>query len=95
MLNEVINQNNTTMRSIITLLLILPALLVFGQDSTGKPTYYVSEGARDFVSGTQNALIIELPGVEDKMAEKVWKNYIDKFGGKTKKMKVSFQRRFL
>lgn len=75
------------MRSIVTLILILPALLVFGQDNSGKPTYYVSEGARDFVSGTQNALIIELPGVEDKMAEKVWKNYIDKFGGKTKKMK--------
>lgn len=75
------------MRTFIFLLLLLPAFMLFAQENSSKPTYTVIEGGRDFVSGTQNALIIELPGVKDKLAEKIWKGYIDKFGGKTKKMK--------
>lgn len=73
------------MRLLLPFLLLLPALTLCAQ--AGLPEFTVSESARDFISGPRKALVIDLPGVKEKLADRVWKQYIDKFGGKTKKMK--------
>lgn len=76
------------MERTLLFLLLLAGQPLFAQDeSPDRPRYEVYESSRDFISGTANALVIELPGVSEKMAEKVWKDYLDRFSGKTKRMK--------
>ena len=73
------------MRLLLPLLLLLPAVILRAQG--GLPEFTVAESAREFISGSRKALVIEMPGIKEKMADKVWKPYIDKYGGKTRKMK--------
>jgi hypothetical protein len=45
----------------------------------------VREQAKGMSMGTRNALVIEIPGVDDKLAETVWKDYTrDFYNSKTK-----------
>lgn len=45
----------------------------------------VKEESKKMSLGTRNALVIEIPGVDDKLAETVWKNYTkDFYDSKTK-----------
>lgn len=60
-------------------------LTMHAQDTQKKPIFQVHEGERDFIDGSSNALTVDLPEIKSRTAEKIWKDYIDKFGGKTKK----------
>ena len=50
-----------------------------------KPIFQVHEGERELIDGASNALTVDLPEIKSRTAEKIWKDYIEKFGGKTKK----------
>lgn len=60
-------------------------LTAYTQDTQKKPIFQVHEGQREFIDGASNALTVDLPEIKSRTAEKIWKDYIDKFGGKTKK----------
>ena len=45
----------------------------------------ITENAKSMSAGMKNALVLELPGVNDAFVEKLWKKYIKALGGKTKK----------
>lgn len=75
------------MNRFFCLLLLLSPLLLTAQERPAQERFEVFDGLRDFVGGPRHALIISLPGVREKMAEKVWKDYLGKFGGKTRKVK--------
>ena len=47
----------------------------------------VSEAKETMKLGTFNALVVEMPNVSDKVALKVWKDYIKGYGPKAKKVK--------
>ncbi|MBK6374550.1 MAG: hypothetical protein IPF67_15795, partial [Saprospiraceae bacterium] len=49
----------------------------------------VSEGLRSMSQGNNNALVVSLVGVSQNDAEKIWKKYMDEFGGKSKFNKKS------
>ena len=49
----------------------------------------VSEGLRSMSQGNNNALVVSLVGVSQNDAEKIWKKYMDGFGGKSKFNKKS------
>jgi hypothetical protein len=70
---------------LLSLLYVLP--LQAQEEGPARPRFEVYESSREFSAGPANALVIELPGVSEKMADKVWKDYLGKFGGKTKRMK--------
>ena len=45
----------------------------------------ITENAKSMSAGMKNALVLELPSVEDAFVEKLWKKYIKTLDGKTKK----------
>lgn len=47
----------------------------------------ISEDHKSMSLGVNNALVLELPDVQEKFVEKLWKKYIKQFGGKTKRNK--------
>ncbi len=47
----------------------------------------VKEEKKSMSQGVQNALLLSLPNTNEKLAEKVWKTYVEQFGGTTKKIK--------
>lgn len=57
-------------------------LLVFGAAHA-----QVKEEKRSMSQGVQNALLLNLPNTNDKLAEKVWKTFVEQYGGTTKKVK--------
>lgn len=80
------------MRLLLAFIFSFTLFAAFGQDDSAitsdqmkKPIYQVHEGERDFIDGSSNALTVDLPEIKSRTAEKIWKDYIDKFGGKTKK----------
>ncbi len=80
------------MRLLLSFIFSFSLLVAFGQDDTAvtsdqmrKPVYQVHEGERDLLDGSSNALTVDLPEIKSRTAEKIWKDYINKFGGKTKK----------
>lgn len=72
------------MRTLILLSTLLAPLFVSAQE---RPRYDIYESSRDFLSGPANAMVMELPGVREKMAEKVWRDYFDKLKGRAKRSK--------
>lgn len=76
------------MARVLLLLFLLGARNLSAQiEPADKPRFEVYESSRDFISGAANALVIELPGVSEKLAEKAWRDYIARLNGKTKRMK--------
>lgn len=76
------------MKTLLTFILCFSVFTIYAQDDQmTKPVFQVHEGERDFVDDGRNALTVDLPEVKSRTAEKIWKDYIDKFGGKTKKFK--------
>jgi hypothetical protein len=51
------------------------------------PRFDVYEASRDFGGESRNALIIELPGVAERDADKVWQAYIKENGGRLRRAK--------
>lgn len=49
----------------------------------------ISESKETMKAGTFNAIVVELPNAEDKVALKVWKSFIKGYGAKAKKVKKS------
>ena len=49
----------------------------------------VSEDSRSMSLGIQNALILDLPDTNDKLADKLWKKFVKPYGGKVKKLRKS------
>ena len=49
----------------------------------------ISESKETMKEGTFNAIVVELPNAEDKLALKVWKSFIKGYGAKAKKIKRS------
>ena len=49
----------------------------------------ISESKETMKKGTFNAIVVELPNAEDKVALKVWKSFIKGYGAKAKKVKKS------
>ena len=47
----------------------------------------IKEEKKSMSQGTQNALLLNLPNTNEKLAEKVWKTYSEQFGGVTKKVR--------
>ena len=47
----------------------------------------ITESPKSMSAGMNNALILELPGVDDSFVEKLWKKYIKPIGGKTRRSK--------
>lgn len=76
------------MRTLFAFIFCFSLFTVYAQDDQMiKPVFEVHEGERDFVDDGRNALTVDLPDVKSRTAEKIWKDYIGKFGGKTKKFK--------
>ncbi|MCF8238286.1 MAG: hypothetical protein K9I85_09040 [Saprospiraceae bacterium] len=80
------------MRLFLAFIFSFSLFAAFGQDDSAitsdqmkKPIFQVHEGDRDLLDGSSNALTVDLPEIKSRTAEKIWKDYIDKFGGKTKK----------
>lgn len=48
--------------------------------------WQINEGERDFIAGRENALVMNLPGVKEKMASKIWDDHLKRVG-KSKRMK--------
>lgn len=71
------------------LLLIFCALFISSLSLTAQ----ITEQSKTMSEGVQNALILELPEVEDKFVDKLWKKYLKKNykGGKSKKNKKEKQ----
>lgn len=65
-------------------LLILILFVSFSSSFT-----QINEEVRSMTQGLQNALIINIPNVQDKLVEKIWKNYIKTKDAKTKKIRKS------
>ena len=75
------------MRALLIFFCLCIGFGLSAQDLT-KPVFRVSEGNREFIDdATRNALIVELPEMKERDVERLWKDYIGKFGGKTKKMR--------
>jgi len=68
--------NQRIMRTVIICFLFL---------AFGTANAQITEGSKSMSQGMKNALVLELPGVEDAFVEKLWKKYIKPSGGKTKK----------
>ena len=49
----------------------------------------ISESKETMKQGTFNAIVVELPNADDKVALKVWKSFIKGYGAKAKKIKRS------
>lgn len=73
------------MKWLLAFTLFFSLFVLHAQDDQKKPIYQVYEGEHDFIDGSSNALTVDLPEIKSRTAEKIWKDYIDKFGGKTKK----------
>lgn len=55
--------------------------------TTGLVKSHVYESEEPMSAGTQNALVVVLEVTSTKLAEKVWKDFVKDYGGKTKKVK--------
>jgi predicted RNase H-like nuclease (RuvC/YqgF family) len=65
--------------------LLLTTALFLMMSSLVQILGQVSEEAKEMSMGTRNALVIEITGVDDKLAETVWKDYTrDFYNSKTK-----------
>lgn len=49
----------------------------------------VSEGGRSMHKGVNNAFILDYPDADDKLVQKLWKDFIKDYNGKAKKVKKS------
>ncbi|MEL6864969.1 MAG: hypothetical protein AAFP19_11140 [Bacteroidota bacterium] len=63
---------------LISLLLLLIAPAASAQ---------ITEDDKSMSQGIKNAMILELPDMEEKFVEKLWKKYIKPYGGKTRRNK--------
>lgn len=70
-------------RFFLFIILALLSTYTFAQSAS------ISEGAETMKSGSFNAIKVELPVAEKKVALNVWKDYIKSYGAKAKKVKKS------
>ena len=74
-------------KSFLTVLTLFTVIFCYAQINPAP--VQVAESERSLVSKgvSTNALKIDIPGADDKLALKVWKNYIKEHGAKAKKQK--------
>lgn len=63
---------------------LLLSLLFFGLFFCFSAQAQISEQSRSMSAGSQNAMVITLPGTTDKFVEKQWKDFMKKYDGKVK-----------
>jgi hypothetical protein len=63
---------------------LLLSLFFFGVFFGITAQAQISEGSRSMSAGSQNAMVITLPGTTDKFVDKQWKDFMKKYDGKVK-----------
>lgn len=69
------------MRTILFIVAMIFSMGLLAQ----APRYDIYEASRDFGGESRNAIIIELPGVPERTADKIWQDYIRDNGGRLRR----------